>query len=210
MWNFSSGGKWFKRLQTDLHWEVSALRPPFQTRLLHGGHCPSPSEKKKKTRSVKSQRHRELTEWLIFNLKCIFVSLLPVKPAAFQFQHPHFTKINSAWRLPDLCPSLGPLLYWQLCGWGIKAFSSSQGHANWNLQDARPEGHWIDSTSSIWTKGGQSEGRGLSRQMDGTVWYRVTATGPTRGSKAQLCFDTTALPLQTESLRVLHLISKLW
>lgn len=91
-------------------------------------------------------------------------------------------KYDSARGWADLSPTLGPLLYWQLCGWGIKAFSSSQSHANWNLQDARPEGHWTDSTSLIQRKGGQGK-RKKHLQTDG--WHSLVQSQSHRAHQGE-------------------------
>ncbi len=82
-----------------------------------------------------------------------------------------------------------------------RSFSSSQGHANRNLQDASPEGHCIDFPSLIQRKGGQSK-REEYFQTDG--WHSLVQSqshGAHQGEQGQLCFDTTAVPFAKWELK---------
>lgn len=74
--------------------------------------------RKRKQKQKEPEAQRVDTNVIIMKMKAhvYFLLLLPdesdlVKLAAVLFQHPHFSKINSVWRLPDLSPPLGPLLY---------------------------------------------------------------------------------------------------
>lgn len=111
-------------VSSDLHWGVSAPRPSSQTRLLHGERCLSLSEHKNRGHKYAAMQLRLYIYVLPQNcvkkeksgvLKLLKNSGSSVKCAVWS--------MSTTWCATQL-----------LHGWEIRAFSSSQNHANCNLQ----------------------------------------------------------------------------
>lgn len=112
-------------VSSDLHWGVSAPRPSSQTRLLHGERCLSLSKHK-------NRGHKYAAMQL-----SLYISFLPQKCArkkqkwCIEIVKSSSSSVSGA---SDACPPPGALYNWLLHGWEIRAFPSSQNHANCNLQ----------------------------------------------------------------------------